>query len=757
MLYHKFFKVNLGINLLQTKSSHSATKRFFNVIGNSHDIESYLNISSPISLNITVFLCHWAQLSIIFMWLSGNLFHIGWNGNYEIWRVNPVSTLPIAHGIWDPQQNSDYTVLCFSGIYNWLSAAGFRNNYELYNLVILTEILSILSLLLARVHLTYHKEFISWLRHNLPSDKKEMGQRKIKASRNKFGGQGPVNLNTKVYINLYQLSQVFLASNLRLNFHVGVLFGAFSLAWCGHLIHCSIPVSRGFLITWATLLSSLNLGQLTEYVLSDKNNHILGSNIGAGKSLLTFIAGLKSDSSSLYLTDITHHHLGLGVILIWGGHLYSAFYKGIGHRIRDIVVSSNIGLTPSSSGSLSLSKSLQLQLCLALAGVGLATSIIAQQMYAVSPYPYLAYDYISTVALYIHHSWIASFLMIGSFVHGALYLIRDYKNLELSRLEKTQEVDVIGRILLHKGALISHLSWCTLWLGFHVLGLYIHNDVVSAFSEADKQILIEPVFAQFQNYKSIFYQEGANTLSQASVGLLTFKPYDSLIIPLTPGDLLVHHAISLGLHTTVLILLKGTLDSSGSKLMPDKQHFGYGFACDGPGRGGTCDISTWDSFYLAMFWMLNTNAWIMFYFHWKHLLVCSTGSNIRQNTVFLECSIYLNGWFRDYLWFNSASLIQGYDRLGSNDLAVWIWLFLAAHLCWATSFMFLISWRGYWQELIEIIIYMHLKTPMLYDLWNGSQFTPVALSIVQARFIGLIHFSVGFILTYAAFIIGATS
>ena len=48
--------------------------------------------------------------------------------------------------------------------------------------------------------------------------------------------------------------------------------------------------------------------------------------------------------------------------------------------------------------------------------------------------------------------------------------------------------------------------------------------------------------------------------------------------------------------------------------MPDKIHFGYGFACDGPGRGGTCDISAWDSFYLATFWMLNTGAlfwWIL--------------------------------------------------------------------------------------------------------------------------------------------------
>ena len=64
---------------------------------------------------------------------------------------------------------------------------------------------------------------------------------------------------------------------------------------------------------------------------------------------------------------------------------------------------------------------------------------------------------------------------------------------------------------------------------------------------------------------------------------------------------------------------------------------------------------------------------------------------------------------------------------------------------------------SYWQELIDIILYMHLKTPILYNLWNGDIYTPVALSIVQARFVGLVHFSTGFILTYAAFIIGATS
>ena len=116
----------------------------------------------------------------------------------------------------------------------------------------------------------------------------------------------------------------------------------------------------------------------------------------------------------------------------------------------------------------------------------------------------------------------------------------------------------------------------------------------------------------------------------------------------------------------------------------------------------------------------------------------------------------MNGWFRDYLWFNSTPLIHGYNTFGANNISIWAYLFLAAHLCWATGFMFLISWRGYWQELIDIILYMHLKTPILYNLWNQRVYTPVALSIVQARFIGLVHFSYGFILTYAAFIIGAT-
>lgn len=65
----------------------------------------------------------------------------------------------------------------------------------------------------------------------------------------------------------------------------------------------------------------------------------------------------------------------------------------------------------------------------------------------------------------------------------------------------------------------------------------------------------------------------------------------SLFLTIRPGDFLVHHAIALGLHTTTLVLVKGALEARVSKLMPYKKDFGYSFPCDGPGRGGTLDIS----------------------------------------------------------------------------------------------------------------------------------------------------------------------
>merc|ERR1712186_141958 len=99
------------------------------------------------------------------------------------------------------------------------------------------------------------------------------------------------------------------------------------------------------------------------------------------------------------------------------------------------------------------------------------------------------------------------------------------------------------------------------------------------------------------------------------------KPFGGVFFPTCGGDVLASHAVSFASHVTLLIILKGALDSTGSRIFPDKAQYNFGFACDGPGRGGTCDISSWDSFYLSFFWLLNSNSWMMFGVHWKQMLI----------------------------------------------------------------------------------------------------------------------------------------
>ena len=208
--------------------------------------------------------------------------------------------------------------------------------------------------------------------------------------------------------------------------------------------------------------------------------------------LLTFLGGLNSKTLSTYLTDLAHHHVAMGIFFAWSRHVYLSFFKGFAHRLRDVFfVNGNSGLMILFHG-----KSVDLQLSLAYGGSCVITSVVAQDIYSLTPYLYLSYDYIILVALYVHHSWIASFLMMGSFAHAGIFLIRDYTINMAAFIRPKQEQDVIYRILAHKGAIISHLSWICLWLGFHTLGLYIHNDTIVAFGEQEKQILIEPVFGQ---------------------------------------------------------------------------------------------------------------------------------------------------------------------------------------------------------------------------------------------------------------------
>ena len=62
--------------------------------------------------------------------------------------------------------------------------------------------------------------------------------------------------------------------------------------------------------------------------------------------------------------------------------------------------------------------------------------------------------------------------------------------------------------------------------------------------------------------------------------------------------------------------------------------------------------------------------------------------------------------------------------------------------------------RGYWQELIETLVWVH-ETPIAnFIRWIDK---PVALSIIQARLVGLVHFAIGYVFTYVPFVIASTT
>ena len=94
-------------------------------------------------------------------------------------------------------------------------------------------------------------------------------------------------------------------------------------------------------------------------------------------------------------------------------------------------------------------------------------------MYAMPPYPYIATDYMTVLGLFTHHMWIGGLFIVGAGAHAGIAMVRDY--------DPAKHIDnVLDRILKARDALISHLNWVCMWLGFHSFGLYIHNDTMRA-------------------------------------------------------------------------------------------------------------------------------------------------------------------------------------------------------------------------------------------------------------------------------------
>ncbi len=256
-------------------SHRCATNRYFQVLGSIHDIESYLGIDNTLSLHACLFTSHWAHLSIIPLWLSSILFHLASSGTYSQWMYNPLASIQVSHGIWDPHSythalstlvylshlpiNSGM-ILSYGGVYHVLYTLGFCTLTQIYSIILILDLLSIMSL------------SISSLQYNMSTS----SLKSIVMASTHLGRYNSYICLFKQFIVSYLSSPP-----LHISSHSMSLVSLALLLWSGHLIdiQCS---SIGY-----------------PYPLS-------------------FLGGLKSNTSSITLSDISHHHLSVSILTLLG-------------------------------------------------------------------------------------------------------------------------------------------------------------------------------------------------------------------------------------------------------------------------------------------------------------------------------------------------------------------------------------------------------------------------------------------------------
>ncbi len=707
------------------KSGPKTTTWIWNLHADAHDFDSQGNLED---ISRKIFSAHFGHLAVIFIWLSGMYFHGARFSNYEAWLNDPTNIKPSAQVVWpivgQDILNADVGggfqgIQITSGFFYLWRASGFTDTYQLYCTAIGALVMAGLML------------FAGWFHYHKRAPKLEWFQ------------------------NVESM----------LNHHLAGLLGLGSLGWAGHQIHVSLPINK--MLDSGTPAQDIPLPHefilkpslMTELYPSVEWGFMKGvipfftGNWGVYSDFLTFKGGLNPVTGGLWLSDTAHHHLAIAVLFIIAGHMYRTNW-GIGHSIKEILEAHKGPLTGEGHKGLYeiLTTSWHAQLALNLAMLGSLTIIVAHHMYAMPPYPYLATDYPTQLSLFTHHIWIGGFLIVGAGAHAGIYMVRDY--------DPAQNVNnLLDRVLRHRDAILSHLNWVCIFLGFHSFGLYVHNDTMRALGRpqdmfSDNAIQLQPIFAQWvQNLHTAApggtAPNAAETASYAFGGGVMEVGGKVAMMPIELGtaDFMVHHIHAFTIHVTVLILLKGVLFARNSRFIPDKSELGFRFPCDGPGRGGTCQVSSWDHVFLGLFWMYNSLSIVIFHFSWKMQsdvwgTVAPDGSvaHITSGN-FATSSITINGWLRDFLWGQSANVINSYG----SALSAYGLLFLGAHFIWAFSLMFLFSGRGYWQELIESIVWAHNKLKV------APTIQPRALSIVQGRAVGVAHYLLGGIVTTWSF------
>jgi len=654
-----------------------STTWIWNLHAEAHDFDKH-DICSSAVRERKIFSSNLAHLSLVFFWIGGMTFHAAYFSNYSSWLKDPKHCVPTAQYTWSivgqDILNSDVGGY-FQGLYITSGIFQLWRSQGIFTVVHLKyACLASLIFTLISIIGSYIHMHISW---------------------------STISWFTKLR-----------ALSLH---HLSALFGLGSISYSGHIIHISLPLNS---LLDCGVDPSLSPQDLLSFNLYESIFPGFGSGpinislyLPTGVDVSIFF--MNPSTGSIMLGQIAAHHIAIGLVLIVGG-------------LVGFALQSSSPLAKISLGVASLSHSWHAQLSINMAITGSASIVFAHHIYSMPVYPFCASDYPTVVCLFSHHIWMGGIFCLGSGAHASIFMIRDY-------LSKDRYSLPVELVICHRDIVIGHLIWVCIALGFHSFALYIHNDTLQALGRpedmfCDNSIQLKPVFAIWL---------------ESIVGF-DIEVLDGKVLRMTQelgtADFIVHHIHAFTIHTTSLILLKGTLYARSSMLVPDKALLGFRYPCDGPGRGGTCQISPWDHIYLATFWMYNTHSVVLFHYFWKMQSdVWGTYEESSQSIVHLSGGDFssnagtVNGWLRNLLWAQSAQVISSYG----TSISGYGLLFISSHFVWAFSLMFLFSGRGYWQELIESIVWSHVKLKLVANV------QPRALSISQGRAVGVTHFVLG--------------
>ena len=617
-----------------------------------------------------VFSSNLAHLSLVFFWISGMHFHGAYFSNYDIWLKDAKDYLAVLSQLSLIHQDI-------------LNSHQSSTTYYFQGIDVLSGIFQL-----------WHVEGIL-----TPNHLKYVASASFLSGIISLGGS-----YFHMHISSDTNSKYKKFKGLSIH-HLSLLFGLTSIALSAHQYHISMPlnpllqagISPLQIPCPQDLLFKDLIGEFTS-ILRSTNNRI----------------GLETYSDFSWKSP--HHHFYVGIVFITSSVIGFPYHPRKIESFQELL------------GSRGLTTPLHGQVATNLSFTGSLSTRLAHVQNAIPIYPFSLSDYPTSLSLFVHHMWVAPYLIIGSGTHSSIFWITDLMGQQA--------------LLKHRDLILSHLIWVSFALGLHSFGLYIHNDSLQALRHPqdifhDNSIQLKPVF-----------------------GGLLCSPFDIKILDkkligdraeLGTADFIVHHIHAFTIHLPLLILSKGILYARNSRLVSDKLELGFRYPCDGPGRGGTCQISSWDHIYLAVFWMYNSLSVVLFHYFWKMQSdVWAFIYNIPSQKImhisggdFSVNSSSINGWLRNFLWSQAAQVIQSYG----TSISGYGFIFISAHFLWAFSLMFLLSGRGYWQELIESILWAHHKFKIMPHI------QPKALSISQGRAVGFIHYTLGGIgCTWAFFI-----